>query len=666
MSLAVTQSPFDKLLKRKRGQSSPTYSPQQLPLQNTTETRADYESPSIENLSPSEWSSHLSSPADPSGAESANAQATGRPSGAELSQASSRTIDSHPVPDHEQQATHSRQSKPAIDMSAVALHNAIESQFDLEILLKHRELRLIEQELGKCQVAYEQLRRCHVIPYPAHSSSFDDMLSVASASGQPYRNSVSNAPPWGVTEGPYSRHYNNWLITDSSFDESFVDDAPTISTTGKRLPNRITRGVNADKGIFGPQARLRGGPGTPHMQALPHGYPEVKQDNRLVLVNRKSDGHMVKLACVDCKRTNFNSVQGFINHCRIAHARQFASHDQAIEASGQKFDGDDAYGAAVETNSPRGPATAGLVHPMIRAARPPSPEPQTPSFRVKEHFQANTFSAIGAHDSHASLTSKQRFLAETPFATFKPSPQTPYLSSLFSRLGRGDDLNDMVANAKKRDEINLIEAIDADESSDDDEPEEPAPQSRSTRGIAPSAVRPVSSGSQRSTVATGTHPVAQHDVAQPASRVHATVQTPIYTANNSFDRPTLDRDGFMTNVSTPSNLSPNTTDPYPAPSLVSDDGDFDNTHSESESSSHMDVDEEPDHYLHPHFVDHEDLDLGDHNNFDFAQAGKAHRPDVGRCSQNLTGTQDESPTYRHVTFASPVRVIRRTSKSTAD
>src|SRR5208282_692912 len=54
-----------------------------------------------------------------------------------------------------------------MDKAAVSLdtlRDAIESQLSLEILLKHDELRLINQEMAKCQIALEQLRRCHLIP----------------------------------------------------------------------------------------------------------------------------------------------------------------------------------------------------------------------------------------------------------------------------------------------------------------------------------------------------------------------------------------------------------------------------------------------------------------------------------------------------------------------
>ncbi|THH11135.1 hypothetical protein EW146_g8146 [Bondarzewia mesenterica] len=39
---------------------------------------------------------------------------------------------------------------------------------------------------------------------------------------------------------------------------------------------------------------------------------------------------LAKLACLDCSRTDFPSIQGLLNHCRLRHARDFGSHDECI------------------------------------------------------------------------------------------------------------------------------------------------------------------------------------------------------------------------------------------------------------------------------------------------------------------------------------------------
>jgi hypothetical protein len=40
---------------------------------------------------------------------------------------------------------------------------------------------------------------------------------------------------------------------------------------------------------------------------------------------------IVKLACPDCAKTNFSSLQGILNHCRLSHSREFGSHDECVQ-----------------------------------------------------------------------------------------------------------------------------------------------------------------------------------------------------------------------------------------------------------------------------------------------------------------------------------------------
>ena len=41
---------------------------------------------------------------------------------------------------------------------------------------------------------------------------------------------------------------------------------------------------------------------------------------------------IVKLACPDCSRTDFSSLQGLLNHCRLGHQREFGSHDDCVQS----------------------------------------------------------------------------------------------------------------------------------------------------------------------------------------------------------------------------------------------------------------------------------------------------------------------------------------------
>jgi hypothetical protein len=47
---------------------------------------------------------------------------------------------------------------------------------------------------------------------------------------------------------------------------------------------------------------------------------------------RGAGGVLAQLACPDCGRTDFPSLQGLVNHCGMRHARALGSHDAALAA----------------------------------------------------------------------------------------------------------------------------------------------------------------------------------------------------------------------------------------------------------------------------------------------------------------------------------------------
>ncbi|KAG8528046.1 uncharacterized protein KY384_006962 [Bacidia gigantensis] len=551
------------------------------------------------------------------------------------------------------------QQGPLPIMKSSHMREKIQEQFSLEIMIKHRELRLIEQEIAKCQVAMEQLRRCHTVPYRVFPSNAHDLIAARTTSGEAFRNTAPYAPPWGVIDGPYSHHYETWLLYDPAFHDSIGEESRTPAPASKRLPDRLTRGFHPEKGLSGGQSRTqRGSAG--RLKALPQGYPEPREEKGPMIVKRKSDHHLVKLVCLDCRRFNFNSVQGFINHCRIAHARQFASHDVAIEASGEEINAEIEGGVVSESSTQLGAASAGLVHPMIRSARPPPSDPPravlSPSVERLDPLSASTPAPCS---SNSSITP-----SALPSTALNPSPQTPHLSALFARNGRGGDLDEIVTDAKQRSEIDLILQMEEEESSDG-EPDEPATQSRSTRGPAQCSVRPVTS---TAAVLMGGSSCRQAEHVQSpsaSSRVTPAVRSPVYSSSFSVASPGYDEQGGPIADMTPSSFSPNTTDPHPAPSLVSDDGDLDNTHSESEASSQPDIDEHHDHYLHPMF-NHDDLELGESNGFDLAHESKDPSSTINRRSRPSTSIHRNGREERHVTFVSPVRSVRKDSRHLAE
>ncbi|KAL4251232.1 hypothetical protein ABKN59_006315 [Abortiporus biennis] len=53
----------------------------------------------------------------------------------------------------------------------------------------------------------------------------------------------------------------------------------------------------------------------------------------LFLRNNTTDPpQVVKLACADCSRTDFSSLQGLLNHCRLRHQRDYGSHDECVQS----------------------------------------------------------------------------------------------------------------------------------------------------------------------------------------------------------------------------------------------------------------------------------------------------------------------------------------------
>jgi len=516
-----------------------------------------------------------------------------------------------------------------LERRSQSLQNNIQSQINLEILLKHKELRLIDQELAKCQVTLEQLRRCTEIPYPA------TMLSeqVSSGTGPALRKQTSgpmaqSPAPWGVTDGPYSRHYAKWLIPDARFDGGELD--VRSKTVGGKMPakTRSSRGSIAEVGATTSNSRTsRGG----KLHSLPAGYGQPKEKNSgPMILKRKSDGVMVKLVCPDCARHDFGSAQGFINHCRIGHSRSFASHDQAAEHCGEPVEYD-VTGAIVGIEPVSSTPVASNVHPLIRSARLLQQMPASPV----------SHGTMLAGPERVSAVSSQ---SHTVSPDFHGSGLTPHLSALIKTRGLGLNLQDLVSDAKTK--------MDCFESEDEDSMELdsqiPAadhgnhPHVAGTKQPAKSTSSPGPSFLLNSRMRVPSVNTAQVDDQYKASGLRGGLDmddsSPAYShVGEDLAAPTLEH-------------SP-TTESNQAPSLVDDDEEFE-AHSPA-SSSESDNDEnggEVDFAIHDDEHDHAHVPVSPPD----AQGGcgtngpqlTARRPSAIR---RATGTREE----RHVTFVSP-------------
>lgn len=550
------------------------------------------------------------------------------------------------------------------------LQQTIESQFNLEILLKHRELRLIDQELAKCQIALEQLRRCHVMPYPATTSDPTIMSTLSQGAGPSYKSEAEHAPPWGVTEGPYSRHYAKWLMPDPIFGDDTSGESQ-LRQSGKGLPERASRGGKFQRATGGMSSRAQRGSARERLQALPHGYPEPKENKGPMIVKRSTDGQMVKLVCLDCRREDFNSAQGFINHCRIAHSRGFASHDAAAIACGEETEVDPASGPIGEGPSSAS-ASAGLVHPLIRSAHLTRTNPTIATPLSKKGSEQRGRRSSERNTRHAGLvgvSSKRKPGAilsaageknETPF---KPSPHTPHLSALYARSGLGGDLDEMVTEATKKQEP---ETPLPDDDEEDDQEMEEAPEHMAghhtlgTRGLLRGGGRlPARSGlspapmqrtpSNKSTSTTHRKPGHLHTSLPNTSDAYHFNGPILAEATQSYNHHSTHHDRSPSDTNQTLNLSPNTIESHPAPSLVFDDEDYQNTHSDSDLPSSGAVSEDDDSLdvevkeHDQHAMDIDEPAESSTADFGLEKAGHGHRP---RSNRETAASQPRRPRAR--------------------
>ncbi|KAF2662114.1 hypothetical protein K491DRAFT_585583 [Lophiostoma macrostomum CBS 122681] len=345
---------------------------------------------------------------------------------------------------------------PTMETDLNSVQQAIEAQINYEILLKHNELRLIEQELAKCQVSLEQLRRCSLVPYPGLEGLSEDVSRGLGPALQPPSGYTEpqHASPWGVMDGPYTRHYAKWLIPDPRFDPMperlLAQQSQGYFGYGE---GRTTRGSFAEFGSTGKARTSRTSTGTLKLQALGENpAPAPKVDP--LLHKRSTDGQWVRLYCAQCGHSNFSNTQGFLNHCRIKHNQVFKSHDQAAIACGIPVDTNDVGNPVSATEPPSAtvatptatfpvPTTPGVVHPLIRSNLP-----------------------MLAKDVHRDFSKPARdpskITPPVPTPDFSKSATTPYMNSLLAKRGFSGDFKALVDTARTKVDLSAIETVDDD------------------------------------------------------------------------------------------------------------------------------------------------------------------------------------------------------------
>lgn len=369
------------------------------------------------------------------------------------------------------------------------MRQIIEHQFNLEILLKHRELRLIEQELAKCQTALEQLRRCEIVPFPG-SLGLDEDVSAGtgpSLRAKPGFTQPQTPSPWGVVDGPYTRHYSRWLLNDPAFDSIPVSQTQVPADYFSTAPEgRSTRNSGAGLGRAGKSRPSRDSVGN-FSHALPNYPMQGRGKGGPLVIKRLADNLFVKLICNNCQRGDFSSVQGFLNHCRIAHKVDYKSHEAAATDCGRPLEEDESHlipqatpatTAATRTPGPRvvAPAPASVTQPPPNGLVHPLNAPVMPRYTWKVQAAAARAALAAAQEERTAphslrdgksvpkdktTSSAAQLFHSAPLVS---SSSTPYLSTQFAKRGLGGDLNHAATRACEKFDLGP-DLVDDDETS---------------------------------------------------------------------------------------------------------------------------------------------------------------------------------------------------------
>lgn len=130
--------------------------------------------------------------------------------------------------------------------------------------------------------------------------------------------------------------------------EELAKDLQSIGRTYQKLYDRVSWlwGAGSDSGNYD----------DPHEseQSVAHQQEQPLDMGSLILG---------ELVCPDCHQSNFDSVRGFTNHCRIVHSRQILIHDAATEASGEEVDTEEegSFGQ-INGGAPATPSPGPLAH----------------------------------------------------------------------------------------------------------------------------------------------------------------------------------------------------------------------------------------------------------------------------------------------------------------
>lgn len=242
--------------------------------------------------------------------------------------------------------TSSRESRQLMEerlraLPVEELKEILSNQLDLEVRLKHKELELTHEEMSKIEAQMIVLRKFFDVPNDLKLSQepsdfttrYINTLNKSLAfTYNDLKNLNGNLNP--VTN--YQHFNSNFVDGTDAFGTMAPEPSPsfhgyrTRSTTSSLRPSSASLALAA-----GSSGSASGASSAAPAAGTPAAGGWAKANANLGCLYRRTDGIIVRLICPDCQRSNFSSAQGFLNHSRIAHSKEYTSQDAAALKCGE-------------------------------------------------------------------------------------------------------------------------------------------------------------------------------------------------------------------------------------------------------------------------------------------------------------------------------------------
>ncbi|KAK6874138.1 Protein AHC1 [Candida tropicalis] len=209
------------------------------------------------------------------------------------------------------------------------LKEIITNQLDLEIQLKHRELNLNDHEIGKIESQMLILRKFYET---SNDTKLDNEPNDFTVKYFNLLNKSFDSTYNNLKQIPEAQVHQNLLLQNQqlqnqtpSFSSKYLDDSSGHVSLGGGISQQP-----------GHSYRTRSTTSSLRPSATSIALATVGGRNPgLGCLYRRTDGVVVRLTCPICQRNNFSSAQGFLNHSRIAHSKEFTSQDAAALKCGE-------------------------------------------------------------------------------------------------------------------------------------------------------------------------------------------------------------------------------------------------------------------------------------------------------------------------------------------